>query len=56
MGLRLAEKIDKKISLPLKIRIAPHSEATPYRSNQFFNQEIHRGTFPPPHVLKDWNR
>jgi hypothetical protein len=56
MDLRLAKKIDKRISLPLKIRFTPHSEATPYHSTQYYNQELHRGTFSPPHVLKDWVR
>jgi hypothetical protein len=40
MGLWLTEKIGEKTSIPLKIKSIPHSEATPYHSTRYRNQEI----------------
>jgi hypothetical protein len=53
MGLWLTEKIDEKISPPLKIKSNPHSEATPYQSTRYYNQELHRSTFFLPDLIEE---
>jgi len=56
MGLWLTEKIDEKIGPPLKIKSTPHSEATPYHSTQYYNQETHQSTFSLPNSIKEWSK
>jgi hypothetical protein len=55
MGLWLTEKIDEKISSTLKIKSTPHSEATPYHSTRYRNQELRRSASSPPDFIKEWN-
>jgi len=53
MGLCLTEKIDERIRLTLKIKSTPYSEATPYHSTRYRNQELHRSTFFLPDLIKE---